>query len=134
MPRSFASLDDFLADDPRRNGGDHLPLGGWWRSVEGAVYAAAWAPGSGELYVTSHDSGRVKVVGAPMSRRDVVTRLDNWRDVVGRRASIEWLLAQAAPRTNRAPAAGIGSKGWTCAPESWKRTVAVPLGALSPAA
>ena len=39
-------MDDFLAADPRRNGGDHLELGGWWRAEEGCTYSAAWAPGS----------------------------------------------------------------------------------------
>jgi hypothetical protein len=134
MARSFCSFADFLAADPRREGGDHLALGGWWRQVDGEIQSAAWAPGSGELYLVGHDSGRVRVIGAPMSRGDVVRRMDGWRGVVGRRASVEWLLAQAAPRTKRA--AGIGSSGRSCEPSSLKRTFVRPLGqhALSPAA
>jgi hypothetical protein len=134
VPRSFCSFDEFLAADPRRDGGDHLALGGWWRSVEAGVFSAAWAPGTGELYVRSRETGRVRVIGEPMDRAEVVRRMDGWRQVVGRRASIEWLLAQAAARTKRE--GGIGSKGRTCPPASWKRTLAWPLGqqALSPAA
>jgi hypothetical protein len=126
-------MDEFLAADPRREGGDHLELGGWWRAVEGCTYAAAWAPGSGELYIASRESGRVKVLGQPMDRGEVVRRLDGWSGVVGRRASVEWLLAQAAPRKR---AEGIVSSARTCVPSSLKRTFARPLGqhALSPAA
>jgi hypothetical protein len=133
VPRSFSSFDDFLADDPRREGGDHLALGGWWRSVDGCIQSAAWAPGTGELYLVGHDTGRVRVIGAPMDRGEVVRRLDGWRGVVGRRASVEWLLAQVA-RTKRAE--GIVSSARTCVPTSLKRTFALPLGqhALSPAA
>jgi hypothetical protein len=132
VPRSFSSFADFLAADPRREGGDHLELGGWWRAVDGPIHSAAWAPGTGELYLRSHESGRVRVIGAPMSRADVVRRLDGWRGVVGRRASVEWLLAHAAPRTKRE--SGIASSGRTCSPMSLKRTLARPLGSLSPAA
>jgi hypothetical protein len=133
VPRSFCSFDEFLAADPRRDGGDHLALGGWWRSVEAGVFSAAWAPGTGELYVRSRDTGRVRVIGAPMDRADVVRRMDGWRNVVGRRASIEWLLAQAAARTNRE--SGIESNGRTSPATSLKRTLLRPLGqqALSPA-
>jgi hypothetical protein len=126
VPRSYASLDDFLSADSRREGGDNLELGGWWLGVEGDVYSAAWAPGTGELYMLSHDSGRVRVLGAPMDRGEVVRRMDGWRNVVGRRASVEWLLAQAAPRVNRSPAAGIGSRGRSASPASLKRTFVRP--------
>jgi hypothetical protein len=134
VPRSFCSFEEFLAADPRRDGGDHLALGGWWRSVEAGVFSAAWAPGTGELYLRSRETGRVRVIGAPMDRAEVVRRLDGWRAVVGRRASIEWLLAQAAARTKRDD--GIASKGCTWPRTSLKRTLARPLGqqALSPAA
>src|SRR3954470_13225033 len=104
-------MADFLAADPRRDGGDHLELGGWWRAVEGPIYSAAWAPGTGELYLVSHETGRVKLIGEPawargpadlspasqetgrvrligepMDRAAVVRRLDGWNAVVGRRA------------------------------------------------
>jgi hypothetical protein len=132
VPHSFSSFADFLAADSRREGGDHLDLGGWWRSVDGPAHSAGWAPGTGELYLQSNESGRVRVIGAPMSRADVVRRLDGWPGVVGRRASVEWLLAHAAPRTKRE--SGIASRGRTCSPTSLKRTFARPLGTLSPAA
>jgi hypothetical protein len=136
VPRAYPSFAAFLSADPRREGGDQLELGGWWLGVEGEVYSAAWAPGTGELYLLSHDTGRVRVIGAPMDRGEVVRRLDGWRNVVGRRASVEWLLAQAAPRTNRAPAGGIVSSAWMRSPSSLKRTRVRPLGqhAFSPAA
>ena len=126
VTRVFNSIDDFLAADPRRNGGDHLELGGWWRAVEGPIYSAAWAPGTGELYLDSHETGRVKVIGEPMDRLEVVRRLDGWNAVVGRRASIEWLLAQVTRLTNRSPGAGISSKGWSVSPSSLKRTFVRP--------
>lgn len=126
MPRVFASYTEFLADDSRRNGGDHLELGGWWLAVDGESFAAAWSPGTGELYTVSHETGRVRVIGETMDRREVVERLDGWRNVVGRRASIEWLLAQVVRRTNRSPAGGIGSKGWSTSPSSLKRTFVRP--------
>ena len=136
MPRSYASLADFLFADTRREGGDQLELGGWWLGVEGEVYSASWAPGTGELYLLNHDSGRVRIVGAPMDRGEIVRRMDGWSNVVGRRASVEWLLAQAAPRTKRAPAGGIASSAWICSPSSLKRTLVRPLGqqAFAPAA
>jgi hypothetical protein len=126
VTRAFNSFDDFLAADPRRDGGDHLELGGWWRAVEGPIYAAAWAPGTGELYLISHETGRVKVIGEPMDRAEVVRRMDGWNAVVGRRASVEWLLAQVVRRTNRSPGAGISSKGWSVSPSSLKRTFVRP--------
>jgi hypothetical protein len=126
VPRVFASFADFLAADPRREGGDHLELGGWWRAVEGSTYSAAWAPGSRELYMLSHDTGRVRVLGTPMDRGEVVRRMDGWGGVVGRRASVEWLLAQAAPRVKRTPAGGSGSSGRTASPSSLKRTFVRP--------
>jgi hypothetical protein len=126
VPPAYASLADFLIADPRREGGDQLELGGWWRAVEGGIYSAAWAPGTGELYTVSHDSGRVRVIGEPMDRGEVVRRMDGWGNVVGRRASVEWLLAQAAPRVNRSPAAGIGSRGRSASPASLKRTFVRP--------
>jgi hypothetical protein len=128
VSRVFASLSAFIAADARREGGDHLELGGWWRAVEGPIYSAAWAPGSGELYLVSHETGRVRVIGEPMDRAEVVRRLDGWPGVVGRRASVEWLLAQAAPRKNRAAAGGIGSSGRSVCvwPSSLKRTLTRP--------
>ena len=126
MSRTFASLSEFIAADARREGGDHLDLGGWWRSVEGPIFSAAWAPGSGELYLVSHDTGRVRVLGEPMERAEVVRRLDGWGGVVGRRASVEWLLAQAARGRSRAAGGGTGSKGWSVCPTSLKRTFARP--------
>jgi hypothetical protein len=119
-------MDDFLAADPRRDGGDHLELGGWWRAVEGCTYAAAWAPGSGELYIVSRETGRVKVLGQPMDRGEVVRRLDGWRGVVGRAASVEWLLAQLERGTKRSPAGGIVSKGLRTPSLSLKRTFTRP--------
>jgi hypothetical protein len=126
VTRVFNSTDDFLAADRRRDGGDHLELGGWWRAVEGPIYSAAWAPGTGELYLISHETGRVKVIGEPMDRGEVVRRLDGWNAVVGRRASVEWLLAQVSRLTNRSPAGGISSKGWSVSPSSLKRTFVRP--------
>jgi hypothetical protein len=126
VPRSFATIEDFIAADARRAGGDHLELGGWWRAEEGCTYAAAWAPGSGELYIASRETGRVKIVGEPMDRREVVLRMDGWRSVVGRRASIEWLLTQVVRGVSRSPAGGIGSRGWSVAPSSLKRTFSRP--------
>jgi hypothetical protein len=126
VTRVFNSTDDFLAADRRRDGGDHLELGGWWRAVEGPIYSAAWAPGTGELYLVSHETGRVKVIGEPMDRAEVVRRLDGWNAVVGRRASVEWLLAQVARLTNRSAGAGISSKGWSVSPSSLKRTFVRP--------
>src|SRR5262249_8158923 len=126
VPRSFSSFEDFLAADPRREGGDHLALGGWWRSVGGGVQSAALAPGTGELYLTNHETARVRVIGAPMDRLEVVRRLDGWPGVVGRRASVEWLLAQVAPRSRRAE--GIVSSARSCVPSSLKRTFVRPLG------
>jgi hypothetical protein len=126
VPRSYPSFADFLSADPRRAGGDQLELGGWWLGVEGEVYSAAWLPGTGELYLLSHDTGRVRVIGAPMDRGEIVRRMDGWNNVVGRRASVEWLLAQAAPRVKRSPAAGIGSRGWSTSPTSLKRTFVRP--------
>jgi hypothetical protein len=126
VSRSFATFSDFLAADPRRDGGDHLELGGWWRAVDGPVYAAAWAPGSGELYLRSHDTGRVRLIGQAMDRGEVVRRMEGWRGVVGRRASVEWLLAQFARGTNLSAGGGIGSKGWSVSPSSLKRTFVRP--------
>lgn len=126
VPRVFASYSEFLADDPRREGGDQLELGRWWLAVDGESYSAAWAPGTGELYLTSHDTGRVRIVGEPMERADVVTRADGWRGVVGRRASVEWLLAQFTRGVSRSAGAGSGSKGWSVSPASLKRTFVRP--------
>jgi hypothetical protein len=126
VTRSFNSIEDFLAADLRRDGGDHLELGGWWRAVKGPIYSAAWAPGTGELYLVSHETGRVKLIGEPMDRAEVVRRLDGWNAVVGRRASVEWLLAQVTRRTYRSPAGGISSKGWSVSPSSLKRTFVRP--------
>lgn len=126
MPRVFSSFAEFVAGDTRREGGDHLALGAWWRAVDGPVYSAAWAPGSGELYLVSQDTGRVRILGEPMDRREVVLRMDGWRGVVGRRASVEWLLAQFARGVNRSAGNGIGSKGWSVCPSSLKRTFVRP--------
>jgi hypothetical protein len=126
VPRVFASHSDFLAADSRREGGDHLALGGWWRAVEGPVSSAAWAPGTGELYLVSRDTGRVRVIGEPMDRGEVVRRLDGWRGVVGRRASVEWLLAQGVRGGNRSAGEGSGSSGRSCSPSSLKRTFVRP--------
>jgi hypothetical protein len=126
VPRVFASFEAFLAADPRREGGDQLELGGWWLSVDGESYSAAWAPGTGELYTVSHGTGRVRVLGEPMERREVVERLDGWKNVVGRRASIEWLVAQVVRGVSRTPAGGIASKGWSVSPSSLKRTFVRP--------
>jgi hypothetical protein len=126
VPRVFASFSDFLAADSRREGGDHLQLGGWWRAVEGPVNSAAWAPGTGELYLVAHETGRVRVIGEPMGRRELVGRLDGWRGVVGRRASVEWLLAQVVRRVNRSAGEGSGSSVVSCSPSSLKRTFVRP--------
>ncbi len=130
-----ASLDDFRAADSRRSASEHVELGRFWRAADGPAYAAGWVRETGELYLVSHDTGRVRRVGAPMDACELERRLDGWDRVVGQRASVEWLLAQAARRMKRAPASGMKSSAWTRSPSSLKRTFARPLGQhrLSPA-
>jgi hypothetical protein len=137
VPRSHASFADFVAADPRRSASAsaHVPLGDWWRAVEGSSYRAAWVPETGELYIVNHCGGRVRVIGAPLGAGELAARLDGWRNVVGRYASVEWLLAQSALRTSRADDAGMMSSAWMRPSSKRKRTFAFPLGqhALSPA-
>ena len=72
-------------------------MGLLWRSTRGPTYRAAWIQDTGELYLFQHvhtgdGSGTVHLVSGRFEAAELEALLDGWRDRVGRKGSLEWLL------------------------------------------
>ena len=102
IARTYLSLAAFYAADPRRRHSRERDVGLWWRSRGGPTYRAAWVKDTGEVYVVQHGltgkgAGRVHLLAETVDFDELERRLAGWKDVVGTRASFEWLLAHAVP-------------------------------------
>jgi hypothetical protein len=95
---TYDSLDAFYSAYPRRHAGREREFGLFWTDPDHHVYRAAWVEETGELYVhqlAAHGDGHVEVLSRT-SRADLEHRLRGWRDVIGRQASFDWLVARVA--------------------------------------
>jgi predicted nucleic acid-binding Zn-ribbon protein len=95
--RSFESLADFYAGDPRRLSSAERDVGLWWRDGEGqSLHRAAWVEETGELYLVHADdgeqgAGRVEVLARSRDWPRLARALAGWREVCGQRDSLRWL-------------------------------------------
>ena len=80
-----------------------LPVGLWWLGDDWHAprFRAAWVAETGELYVMQHEGtpggGRVDVVATASTLEEIEQRLDGWREVVGDRGSLRWLVERLGP-------------------------------------
>jgi hypothetical protein len=99
---TYLSLGSFYAADKRRDISREHDVGLWWLGADWQAprFRAAWVAETGELYLMQHEGtpggGRVDVV-ATGSLEDIEARLEGWRDVVGDRDSLRWLLERLGP-------------------------------------
>ena len=103
-PHTFASVDDFVASDPRRLTSREVDFGLHWHDPStGASYRAAWIEDTGELYVVqagepAEGGGHVEVL-ALTDRATIESAL------AGRpaRASLAWVRRRVARLPRLAP-------------------------------
>ena len=96
----YASLVDFVLDDPRRAPSREDDLGLRWLDARGRVHRAAWVEDTGELILIQlgrpeDGGGHVEVLGLFADRGDLDEALSGWRGVCGSRGSAEWLRERA---------------------------------------
>jgi hypothetical protein len=125
---TYLSLGAFYAADRRRDISREHDVGLWWLGDDWHAprFRAARVAQTGELYVMQHEGtpggGRVDVVATAGSLEEIERRLDGWRDVVGDRGSLRWLverLGSGAP-AHMHRAAGLLLE----APERFARPIA----------
>lgn len=105
---TWASLEDFLADRPRRMDSREVDFGLLWRrSGSGTTHRAAWIEDTGELYIVQAGppgpgGGHVELL-AVTDRAGIERTLAGWEPASKRPGSLQWLRQRAArlPRPSR---------------------------------
>jgi hypothetical protein len=116
---TYLSLGAFYAADKRRDISREHDIGLWWLGDDWHAprFRAAWVAETGELYLMQHEGtpggGRVDVV-ATGTLEELEGRLEGWRDVVGDRGSLRWLLERLSPGV---PGHVLTAAGMAAAPE-----------------
>jgi hypothetical protein len=116
---TYLSLGAFYAADKRRDISREHDIGLWWLGDDWHAprFRAAWVAETGELYLMQHEGtpggGRVDVV-ATGTLEELEGRLEGWRDVVGDRGSLRWLLERLSPGV---PSHVLTAAGMATAPE-----------------
>jgi hypothetical protein len=115
-PRTYESLGEFVAGDPRRELRSERELGDFWLAdgFPAAAWRAAWMPRTGELYMQRiggvPPAGRVTVVARFGDESSLRERLAGWEDVAGIGGSVHWLLRRLGLDDSHLPAtAGAGN-------------------------
>jgi hypothetical protein len=117
---TYLSLGAFYAADKRRDISREHDIGLWWLGDDWHAprFRAAWVAETGELYLMQHEGtpggGRVDVV-ATGTLDELEGRLEGWRDVVGDRGSLRWLLERLSPGV---PGHVLTAAGMATAPEA----------------
>ena len=110
----YPSLESFYAGDHRRRASRERDVGLFWRGRGGTTYRAAWVQATGELYLLEHGrpacrGGLLRVLGT-YTARQVDELFAGWRDVCGRRHSLDWLLDRAQSSSASWPVAAAGAR------------------------
>lgn len=97
----YASLVDFVLDDPRRAPSREEDLGLRWLDAQGRAHRAAWVEDTGELTLIQlgppeEGGGHVEVLGLFADREDLDRALEGWQLRCGTAASAEWLRQRAS--------------------------------------
>jgi hypothetical protein len=109
MSTTYPTLQRFYETDPRRATSPERDVGLWWRDHHDASFRAAWVQNTGEIYmlahgVPEHRGGPITVLGH-CTAGGLDSLLTGWRDVCGRRGSVDWLIERATSRPRLAEAA-----------------------------
>lgn len=96
----YASLVDFVLDDPRRAPSREHDIGLRWLDGGDRVHRAAWVEDTGELTLIQLGApeaggGHVEVVGVFTDRAELDEALGDWSLRCGRPESVEWLRERA---------------------------------------
>jgi hypothetical protein len=99
MSTTYPALQRFYDADPRRATSPERDVGLWWRDHQDASFCAAWVQNTGETYilahgVPAHGGGPITVLGR-CSAGALASVLTGWRDICGRRGSVDWLMERA---------------------------------------
>lgn len=95
--RTWPSLADFYAADPRRSGPREVEFGGAWMSGDREPpWRVVWLEATGELFATRLPAGPVEVVGVFTSRPAVEVALRGWWHMCGVRGGLGWLRRAAS--------------------------------------
>jgi hypothetical protein len=100
MSTTCPTLQRFYDADPRRASSTERDVGLWWRDDQHASFRAAWVQNTGEVYIVAHGlpehgGGPVTVLGHANGGR-LDSLLSGWRDICGRRGSVDWLIERAS--------------------------------------
>ena len=106
-PSGLQTLEEFLADDPRRRDSQEVDFGVRWRSgsFHWPVYRVSWIASTREVYAVAMNgqglSRTVIVLGSSPNREAILRALDGWTDQVGKPDGLLWvrerLLEAAIP-------------------------------------
>lgn len=100
---NFASLVDFVNDDPRRGPSRERDIGLSWLGAGERTFRAAWVQDTGELYLVQTGNptgggGHVELLGCAADEPALLSNLDGWDVRCGQPFSAEWLRTRARRR------------------------------------
>jgi hypothetical protein len=100
---AYASLADFVDEDPRRGPSPERDLGLRWRERGELTFRAAWVRDTGELVLVQtgpaeQGGGHVELLGCAPDEEFLRAALDDWEEQCGGPDSAEWLRGAAAAR------------------------------------
>lgn len=100
---SYASLAEFVDEDPRRGPSPERDLGVRWREDGELTFRAAWIRDTGELMLVQTGppelgGGHVELLGCAPDERTLQAALEGWEDVCGGPDSVEWLRHEASEK------------------------------------
>jgi hypothetical protein len=100
---SYASLAEFVDEDPRRGPSPERDLGLRWRERGELTFRAAWIRDTGELVLVQTGreevgGGHVELLGCAPDEAALRAALDGWEDECGGPDSADWLRHEAAAR------------------------------------
>jgi hypothetical protein len=100
---AYASVAEFVDEDPRRGPSPERDLGLRWRERGELTFRAAWVRDTGELVLVQTGppelgGGHVELLGCAPDEQSLRSILAGWEEQCGAADSVGWLRREAAAR------------------------------------
>lgn len=90
------TLNEFYADNPKRERSGELDFGVWWRdsTMPGHTFRISFIQDTGEFYAVDQQNDNVEVIGHAENYDEAEEMLKGWADHCGPVGGMEWAKAR----------------------------------------